>query len=220
MVDDQFNTMIMVISVNTFVRIHKELTEHIHTDKCRLLCSPVIMMEDNIRFHICADLLCPFQFPLCNIFDQFMHGFRLFVEIDHSILDLTEIMAHLKNSRCDHCSNHGFIPVNSGNCLLAFFPVLCRVVDVRCLYIFFPLCDFRTYQMLRIMERKCSRCSCRPGIIISPSAFYCRCTRSFRHHRILRLIRSIQNKCQSLILFYKTIWISSTDHFQHILSFC
>ena len=220
MVDDQFNTMIMVISVNTFVRIHKELTEHIHTDKCRLLCSPVIMMEDNIRFHIGADLLCPFQFPLCNIFDQFMHGFRFFVKIHHSILNFTEIMAHLKNSRCDQCGNHCFIPINSGNGLLACFPVFCCVIDIRCFYIFFPFCDIRAYQMFGIMKWKRSWRSCRPGIIISPATFYCWCTRSFRHHRILLLIGSIQNKGQSLILFYKTIRISSTDYFHHILSFC
>lgn len=55
--NDQFHAMVMVVTIDTLVSIKEKLTEHIHTDKCGVLCTPVIMMENNIRYVIMQESL-------------------------------------------------------------------------------------------------------------------------------------------------------------------
>ena len=51
--------------------------KHSRGDEGGGLCSPVIMVEEGVRFQIFADLIRVLQLPVREIVDQLVHGFRL-----------------------------------------------------------------------------------------------------------------------------------------------
>lgn len=70
MVYDQFHTMGFIVSVDLFIARQIELLKHGRGHKGGGLAAPVIVVEQAVRFQVCADLLCKLQFKIREVIDQ------------------------------------------------------------------------------------------------------------------------------------------------------
>ena len=133
------DAQVFPVAIDLLICRKEELIKHFLGKEGASLAAPVIMMEEDLRFHIFEMLIRNDTFPVCHEVNEVMHCFRLLIEVDHGVFHAHQIMAFLKHTAEDLCGGEILILVHFLKLLDAGFPFLRIQNQVRSLYNFFPL---------------------------------------------------------------------------------
>ena len=164
MMDDQFYTIFMEVSVDLLIGIQEEIFKHSRRNERGLLASPVIMMEDSLRVQMTDNIFCLFQFEVSDDLDNVMNLIRIFIQRDQETLDLHKVMAVFKDSWCHHNGKELVIFINFISDHFRELPCFIRESGcLRCMQIILPVLNILDQDLIRCMYRECTWCSFRPG---------------------------------------------------------
>ena len=105
MVDNQLHAVILVVTINLLITVQIELLEHVNRHESGSLAAPVVVMEQGVGLDMAADTFRQLQLKVNQVLDEVLHVIGLLIQVDQSLLDLTQVMALLKQARC-HKGRH------------------------------------------------------------------------------------------------------------------
>ena len=158
------------IAVKAAVRLLEKLAPHIRLHEQRILRTPVVVREDNVRLQIVDEHFHIAKTILCYILDKLVHLIRVLIEVGERRLKTHKKMALLEYARAHKSGDELLITCRLARFSAALIPAFrAGALDIRCVHRFTPARYIPAHCHIAVVKRHRARRILREAYRRSPA---------------------------------------------------